>query len=48
MAFRRVSNAALANAALVLSSKNWKIIQDGGQRRKINPKSLALSAAVRE
>ena len=32
----RVSNAALANAALVLSSKNWKNIQDGGQRRKKN------------
>ena len=38
--FRRVSNAALANAALVLSSKNWENIQDGGRRRKINPKSL--------
>ena len=38
--FWRVSNAALGDAALVLSSKNWKNIQDGGQRRKINPKSL--------
>ena len=37
---RRVSNAALANAALVLSSKNGKTIRDGGQHRKINPKSL--------
>ena len=37
---RKVSNAALANAALVLSSKIGKNIQDGGQRRKINPKSL--------
>ena len=37
---RRVSNAALANAALVLSSKNWKNIQNEGQRQKINPKSL--------
>ena len=45
---QKVSNAALANAALVLSSKNWKNIQDGGQRRKTNPKSLGLSAAVRE
>ena len=36
----RVSNAALGDAALVLSSKNWKNIQNGGQRRKINPKSL--------
>ena len=45
---QRVSNAALVNAALVLSSKNWKNIQDGGQRRKTNPKSLGLSAAVRE
>ena len=35
-----MSNAALANAALVLSSKNWKNIRDGGQHRKINPKSL--------
>ena len=35
-------NAALADAALVLSSKHWKIIQDGGQRRKINPKSLGF------
>ena len=46
--FQRVSNAALANAALVLSSKIWKNIQDGGQRRKTDPKSLGLSAAVRE
>ena len=38
--FRRVSNAALANAALVLSSKIGKNIRDGGQHRKINPKSL--------
>ena len=38
--YRRVSNASLANAALVLSSKNWKNLRDGGQRRKINPKSL--------
>ena len=45
---RRVSNAALANAALVLSSKNWKKLQDGGQRRKTNPKNLGHSAAVRE
>ena len=45
---QRVSNAALANAALVLSSKNWKNIQDGGQRRQTNPKSLELSVAVRE
>ena len=37
-----------ANAALVLCSKNWKNIQDGGQCPKINPKSLGLSAAVRE
>ena len=37
---RRVSNAALANAALVLSSKIGKNIRDGGQHRKINPKSL--------
>ena len=27
---RRVSNAALANAALVLSSKHWKIYSRGG------------------
>ena len=46
--FGEVSNAALANAALVLSSKNGKNIQDGGQRRKQNPKSLGLCAAVRE
>ena len=45
---QRISNAALPNTALVLSSKNWKNIQDGGQRRKTNPKSLGLSAAVRE
>ena len=45
---RRVSNAALANAALVLSSKHWKKIRDGGHRRKTNPKSLGFSAAVRE
>ena len=44
---QRVSNAALANAALVLSSKTWKNIQDGGQRPKINPKGLGFSAAVR-
>ena len=31
---RRMSNAALANAASVLSSKNWKNIQNGWQRRK--------------
>ena len=31
---RRVSNAALANATLVLSSKNWKNIQDGGKSKK--------------
>ena len=37
---RGVSNAALANAALVLSSKIGKNIRDGGQHRKINPKSL--------
>ena len=37
---RRVSNAALANAALVLSSKNWENIRDGVQRRKTNAKSL--------
>ena len=43
-----VSNAALANAALVLSSKDWKNTQDGVQRRKINPKSLGLSSAVRD
>ena len=30
----RVQNAALSNAALVPSSKNWKNIRDGGQRRK--------------
>ena len=36
----RVSNAALANAASVLSSKIGKNIRDGGQRRIINPKSL--------
>ena len=35
-----MSNAALANAALVLSSKNWTNTRDGGQHRKINPKSL--------
>ena len=35
-----MSNAALANAALVLSSKNWKNIRGRGQRRKINPKTL--------
>ena len=35
-----MSNAALANAALVLSSKSWKNLHDGGQRRRINPKSL--------
>ena len=34
-----VSNATLASAALVLSSKNWKNIRDGGQCRKTNPKS---------
>ena len=38
--FREVSNAALANAALVLSSKIGKIFEMGGQRRKINPKIL--------
>ena len=43
-----MSNAASADAALVLSSKNLKNIQDGGQRRKTNPKSLGLSAAVWE
>ena len=37
---RRVSNAALANAALVLSSKNWKKYSRWARRRKINPKSL--------
>ena len=26
---------------LVLSSKTWKNVRDGGQRRKINPESLA-------
>ena len=45
---QRVSNAALANAALVLSSKNREKYSKGGQRRIINPKSLGLSAAVRE
>ena len=46
---QRVSNIALANAALVLSSKNRKKnIREGGQCRIINPKSLGLSAAVRE
>ena len=35
-----MSNAALANAALVLSSKDWKNIRDGGQLQKTNPKSL--------
>ena len=30
----------LASAALVLSSKSWKNIRDGGQRRKINPNNL--------
>ena len=30
-----------SNVALVLSSKNWKNIQDGGQhQKKTNPKSL--------
>ena len=37
---RRVSNAALANAALVLSSKNWKKYSRWGAASKINPKSL--------
>ena len=31
-----MTNAALANAALVLSSKNWKNTHDGGHRRKKN------------
>ena len=38
----------LGNAALVLSSKIGKNIQDGACRRKINPKSLWLSAALQE
>ena len=29
-----------SNAASVLSSKTWKNIPDGGQSRRINPKSL--------
>ena len=46
---RRVSNAALSNAALVLSSKNWKIFEMGAAS-KINPKCFgpAFSLAVRE
>ena len=39
-AVRRVSNAALANAAVVLSSTNRIKHSMWGQRRKINPKSL--------
>ena len=40
---------ALANAALAPNSKNWKrSTQDRRQHRKINPKSLGLSAAVQE
>ena len=38
--YRRVSNAALANAGLVLSSKIGKNIRDGGQHQKVNPKGL--------
>ena len=37
---RRVSNAALANAALVLSSKSGKKYSRWGELRKINPKCL--------
>ena len=44
---RRVRNAAVANAALVLGSKNWKkVIRDGGQRRKTNPKSLGSAFSL--
>ena len=41
-------NAAFANASLVLSSKIERTIQDGGQRRKINPRRLGpLSSLCR-
>ena len=49
--FRRVSNAALANAAFVLARKLGKHNQDGGQRRKINRKASGQHChcvAVRE
>ena len=42
-----MSNTALANAALVLSSKKVETLLDGGQRRKINPKSLGLAFSLR-
>ena len=45
---QRVPNAALANAALVLSFKLkiGKNIRDGQQRRKINPKSLGPAISL--
>ena len=41
-----MSNAALANAALVFSSKIGKNTRDGGHRRKINPKSLGQAFSL--
>ena len=46
--FGRVSKAALANAALVLSSKDWKNIFKMGSSVENRSKSLGLSAAARE
>ena len=43
---RRVSNAALANAASVLSSKNWKEYLRWGAASKTKSKSLGLAFSL--